>query len=330
MNGQANEAVYKSTTFTLYSISEFIDRNVVVEEFTGTGCGWCPRGLVGMEKLRETFGDRFVGIGLHQYNSSDAMYINPKNYARISFGGAPSCRIDRGEEIDPYYGTENDICDDFRAEMAVPALATIAVSGTLNEDATKVDATATVQALFDESYSLEFVLIGDGLKGTGASWNQANYYAQYSATQLPADLAIFGSGGTYGQSSVKGWAFNDVALASSYANGSNEAGQLTLTAGTPQEAAYTLTLPTSTKLKGAIKTDQLYVAALLVDGNGRIANAAKAKVTNEGGTAVSAIQSADAAVVARYSLDGRQLSAPQKGLNIVKLSDGRTVKVLVK
>lgn len=34
--------------------------------------------------------------------------------------------------------------------------------------------------------------------------------------------------------------------------------------------------------------------------------------------------------VARYSLDGVKLSAPQKGLNIVKLSDGRTMKVMVK
>lgn len=32
--------------------------------------------------------------------------------------------------------------------------------------------------------------------------------------------------------------------------------------------------------------------------------------------------------VARYTLDGRKLSAPQKGINIVKYADGRTVKVL--
>lgn len=38
----------------------------------------------------------------------------------------------------------------------------------------------------------------------------------------------------------------------------------------------------------------------------------------------------DTNVTARYSLDGVRLSAPQKGLNIVKLSDGRTVKVMVK
>lgn len=35
-------------------------------------------------------------------------------------------------------------------------------------------------------------------------------------------------------------------------------------------------------------------------------------------------------VVARYTLDGQQLSAPQKGINIVKYADGRTEKVLVK
>lgn len=35
-------------------------------------------------------------------------------------------------------------------------------------------------------------------------------------------------------------------------------------------------------------------------------------------------------VVARYTLDGQLLSAPQKGINIVKYADGRTEKVLVK
>ena len=34
--------------------------------------------------------------------------------------------------------------------------------------------------------------------------------------------------------------------------------------------------------------------------------------------------------VARYSLDGRQLSRPEKGINIIKMSDGSTRKVIVK
>lgn len=34
------------------------ERKVVVEELTGTACGWCPRGLVGMKMLRDLYGDR--------------------------------------------------------------------------------------------------------------------------------------------------------------------------------------------------------------------------------------------------------------------------------
>lgn len=35
-------------------------------------------------------------------------------------------------------------------------------------------------------------------------------------------------------------------------------------------------------------------------------------------------------VVARYTLDGQQIAAPQKGINILKMSDGTTKKVVVK
>ena len=34
--------------------------------------------------------------------------------------------------------------------------------------------------------------------------------------------------------------------------------------------------------------------------------------------------------VARYTIDGVKLTAPQQGLNIVKMSDGSTIKVMVK
>lgn len=37
---------------------------------------------------------------------------------------------------------------------------------------------------------------------------------------------------------------------------------------------------------------------------------------------------ANATVVARYAADGSRLSAPQKGLNIVKLSNGKTIKYI--
>ena len=39
---------------------------------------------------------------------------------------------------------------------------------------------------------------------------------------------------------------------------------------------------------------------------------------------------ADATVVGCYSIGGQALSTPKRGLNIMKMSDGRTVKVMVK
>ncbi|MBE6261278.1 MAG: hemin-binding protein [Prevotella sp.] len=331
VNGNANEASEKDAKFTLYSLTKIIDRNVVVEQYTGTGCGWCPRGHAGMSKMRSTFGDRFIGIALHQYSgqSSDAMNIAKNAYAPVSFGGAPSCRLDRGEVIDPYYGSAYDVCDDFAAEMAIPAMCGIAVNGYYDDGFTKVDAIATVESLFDDKYTLEFVLIADGLTGSGTGWNQANYYAQYSQSDINDEyLNQFGAGGSMGTNPISNFVFNDVAIASSYVSGSNTVSSLEMTAGGALNVNCTLTLPVYSKLKNALQKDQLYVAALVVDQNGKIVNGAKTKVTDA--TSVSGIRTANTTEAARYTLDGRQVSAPQHGINIVKMSDGTIRKVMVK
>ena len=330
VNGQANANAATAARFTHYTLPELLQRNVVVEEFTGTGCGWCPRGLVGMDNLRQAYGDRFVGIGLHQYNSGDPMYIATSSYATLSFSGAPSCRMDRGEEIDPYYGSNSSILDDFAAEMAIPALAKVTVSGTLDAEKTKVEARAEVMALLNDSeFTLEFVVIGDGLTGTTSAWNQSNYYYQYTSSQVPKDLGLFASGGKYGKSAASGWVFNDVALCSSYVSGKNKAPALgTLAAGETATAEYTLTLPTKATLKNALQYDQLYVVALVVDKNKKIVNAAKMKIGQSDADGIRAEKTVTATAEAYYTVDGKRLAAPAKGMNVVRMSDGTTRKVL--
>ncbi len=55
------------------------------------------------------------------------------------------------------------------------------------------------------------------------------------------------------------------------------------------------------------------------------------RIDNLVATAVEEVDAATAArEVARYSVDGRQLTAPQPGLNIIKMSDGTSKKVWVK
>ena len=47
-------------------------------------------------------------------------------------------------------------------------------------------------------------------------------------------------------------------------------------------------------------------------------------------TGISQTEKTEATPVAYYSLSGTQLPALQKGLNLVKMSDGTTVKIFVK
>lgn len=335
VNGQNNANANLAANFTLYTLSKLIDRNVVVEQFTGTGCGWCPRGHVGMEKMRANFGDRFIGIAIHQYSqqAQDAMYIAPAKYAKHGLQGAPSCRLDRGAEADPYYGYSNDILDDFREEMEIPALAEVSVSGTLNTEKTKVEAKAKTTALFDGTYNLEFVLVADGLKGTGTGWAQANYYSSAYASQtgitkasLPDDLKhLYDTGATFYPT------FNDVAIASSYTSSKNQVPALTLTAETEEETTFTLTMPTYTKLKNAIDIEQVYVVALLVNAQGKIVNAAKQQITVADPSGIENVNTAtNSEQTASYTLDGRRVQTMQKGLNIVRMANGKTIKVIQK
>lgn len=60
-----------------------------------------------------------------------------------------------------------------------------------------------------------------------------------------------------------------------------------------------------------------------------VENAAAAKVGAYGTTAIHT-QAAACTETARYTLDGRRLTAPQRGLNLVRMSDGTTRKIFVK
>ena len=317
-------------------IGRFVKRNVVVEEFTGTGCPWCTRGWVGMELLREEFGEKFIGAAIHKYNASDPMY--PSSYANVSFAGAPSARINRGAAMDPYYGSGDKlggIVDDFNAELAKPALVDVNITGEYNDDCTEVTATATIEAVADGGpYSIEFVLIADDLSGTTAAWRQGNNYASNTASYfgvVGTPLADFCSGGQYGQSYVF-LTFNDVAIASSYTGTTNTAAALgTMTNGDIKESTFTLKMPTKAILKNALKLDKVAVAAYVVNPNGTIENAAKVYLQpTEEQLGIEDFKAVDADVVKFYTVDGREIAQPQRGVNIIKLSNGKTAKVVVK
>lgn len=290
VNGHDNELKSQTATAQLITTNGGLRRNLVVEEFTGANCGFCPRGAAAMEVMREKYGNQFIGIAIHGFNPPDPMFLLPRNgdYAYIFGGSAPSLQLNRRYgEIDPRRGTSTDILLDCEAEMQVPITAGLFVEATFNDDSTQVEATATVVGVAEGGpYTIEYVLVGDSIEGEGKSWWQSNYYATSNQGTYFPDMDKFCKGGEYGESYIKNWVYNDVALVSSYKGGHNTATEVgAIATDETVENKFTLTIPTSNELAPYIRKDQLWVMAILIDENKTtqsgtkiVANGAKARV----------------------------------------------------
>lgn len=324
VNGEKNACVKNSATGTLYTVEkEFVKRSVA-EQFTGTSCGNCPSGHVAMHNMHNLYGDQFIGIALHQFNSSDPMYNTSYD---LGFTGAPQCMVNRSSGILMPYEQMPEV---LKASLNEIALAEVTVAGTFADEDTKVNATASVESLVAGDYDIAFMLTADGLTGKTNSWKQHNYFCKgggryNSQASMPDDLKfLWNKGSEYFET------YNDVLIASSYVNSNNKATLPTLVAYGTVNSEYTMKMPTKVALKKALKHDQIYVVALLLDKKtGAIVNAGRARVT--GSTGIEDVTTgSEATVVARYNVNGVQIAAPVKGINIVKMSDGTTRKVLVK
>lgn len=329
VNGEKNASTSNSASGTLITLSKAFKKVTVVEENTGTTCPWCSRGHVAMEKMRELYGDQFIGIAWHYFDSSDPMYFVNYSVPGLQYGAAPQAVVNRSSSaMDPYFDAVSIVATTLDDLPVVD----VKVTGTFAEEDTKVNAKASVESLVSGDYNIVYALVADGLTGTTNKWKQKNAYSKTYAgsngannkSDLPEDLQpLWDAGSTYFAT------FNDILIASSYTKSKNNATLPTLVENGVVSSEYTLSMPTSTKIKSAIKHDKVYVVAMVLDKKGAIINAAKSLVTNSTGIE-NANNSSEATVVARYNVNGVQIAAPVKGINIVKMSDGTTRKVLVK
>ncbi|MBO4611584.1 MAG: hypothetical protein J5671_00255 [Bacteroidaceae bacterium] len=323
----------------LKNLTRIVPRQTVIEEFTGTGCGYCPRGWVGMEYMKANYPESFVGIAFHKYNSSDPMYY--ENYPYLGLTGAPGCVIDRKAEADPYYGFGNDnlgIVDAFNLMNQELPEVDVRVAAQWNNDMTSVDIAAAIEFLIaPESLSLIYVLTADSLTSTATSWKQSNYYYQYTAAQVDngPGLVDFCKNGKYGKSSVK-LTFNDVVIGSSYLSETQNEGQNIFSdegykAGSIYQTTYSIPASTKAWAKSAAKNGHTDISVLVIDNTtGGILNARKVRV--ELPSAVIPVPSHNGTTnqTARYNAAGQAIATPQRGLNIIRMADGSVKKVMIK
>ena len=321
VNRQPNTASNPSGTGFLITLKEKNSVTPVIEEFTGTWCGWCPRGTVGMEKVHETYGDQVIQIAAHNGDPMAITAYNPiiNTYA----GGFPSSITDRQFEADPSFSSLKSVLTTAFKRVAP---ASIDLSAEWDSEAQKkvVFKTTTHFSYSDDNgqYGIAYVLVEDGLKGTGSNWAQSNYYSGQTST---GDMAWWGKQG----SSVSGIEYNHVAVAGwSVQKGVNNSVNPTIIAGEDQEYTYTATLPTTSPIQDKTK---LKAVALLIDRtNGTIVNAAQSVIADFATGVQSVTIDNGLSSDEWFDLSGRKLQKSQKGINIIRMNDGTVKKVLVK
>ena len=294
----------------------------VLEEYTGTWCGYCPRGYVGLEEMNRLYPEDFIGISYHGSSGSGEPMEFTRNYPS-NIAGFPAAFIDRSISTDAFSGNSGSkvfgIDAVWKSACEVPAPAEVDIETTWLEDSI-LKATSLVAFPVENAecpYEVSFCLLCDGLTGTGRQWAQANYYAGESG--WPATMNEFTQGGSY----VNGLTFNFVIVARSSVSGIE--GSLKA----PIEADVTQTYDWQFDLREVLNTsdkpiiqdkEKLSVVVLLIEkATGKIVNANKVKAGSSTlGIEEPVARTADERVVsvAWYDLEGRRVTMPHHGVYI--------------
>lgn len=309
-----------SATFNVYSES-LPRQKQLIEHFTSQYCTHCPKGIAVLEGLVKERDD-IAWVSLHQNMSSKDEYTISKGQSisnALNAISLPGIVINRtcplgSEDLEigiGYPAAYKQQAIDYLNSIIdytnyIPALASINIATAYNEETKKLDITVSGNVLdeFTEfvgtDAALTVFLTEDGL--VSRQLNDGNWDMNFTHDNVLRSIPT----NVYGDN-------------------------LTITNGT-YEKKYSVSISSSwnidnmnvvasigRKVKQANVYDKVWVS-----------NAEKVKAFDRSNSINSAISNgAEATVVARYNANGVRLAAPVKGINIVKMSDGTTRKVVV-
>lgn len=178
-------------------VKNSVRRQVVMEEFTGTWCGWCTRGIVGVEKAKAAFPDNFTAICVHfsSQNATDPYHDASSEGLTNFISGFPTAFLNRTFNFaayDPYYGYSGDIVKDVSNILENTGCeAAMGVASELN--GTNLNLTAVVKPTMDldpQYYGITFVVTEDNLTAPQTNYYSSAYASQtgLSEEQVPEDL----------------------------------------------------------------------------------------------------------------------------------------------
>ena len=333
VNGMDNESDNKSATFPFYIVRQKSPSIVVLEEFTGTWCGYSTEANLVMAELQKEFSDSLITICVHgssQY-ANDPMQIPEYSDVRKLSGGAyPSLVINReGNANDdawtPFYDCDIDYYTKEAYTKIKPGYIKVGATwADESKNAINIQTRTTFELNASElPFEIGYVLQEDGMSGEGVEWAQSNIYSGIediydrrleSLTKLPP--LIYGQ--KYDNVPVAAW---DVYK--------GVPGSLVgpFTAGVPVEGSFLADIKGNTLIQNK---ENLSVVALIVNKEtGKIINAAKCKIGDSlPPSGINSIMKMGATFDI-YNLQGRKVRTGATSLNGlpkgVYIIDGRKV-----
>lgn len=183
VNGDDNDMADRKTSSILVCSSKFFERKVVSEKYSGVSCGYCPRGLVAYDYMNEKYADKFIGISVSNYSTSDPMYCSyyEKYFDTYSPSGAPSLLVNRNKEL-TRNADKGSLEAAFLKQFTEGGEIGITAAFEKGDYANTINATGIVEVVFDKEdadMSMTFVVTEDNV----GPYLQSNYYS--GSTGLP-------------------------------------------------------------------------------------------------------------------------------------------------
>lgn len=152
-------------------------RTVLVEEFTGAWCGYCPDGALILDDILASYPNDAVGVSIHD---GDGMTFNDGIRSGFSVTAYPTGMVDRkvfaGESKEPH--SRSNWKPNTISQIGSYTPANVSMSHTYNPANREIVITVTGDFVDYANGDMRFVamVVEDDVTGTGSAYDQVNYY----------------------------------------------------------------------------------------------------------------------------------------------------------
>ena len=318
VNGKPNTTSFSTSTLDITVVTKVPTCRVVFEDYTATWCQYCPRATAIMEYLTKKHPDDFIGIAVHQ---GDKMGIGGYKTPAVGKFGLPYVWASRRAKVSGYTG--EDLYQEAKARGAVMDI-DVKAEWNASGNAINVQSTTTFRTnMAKANYALAYVVVEDGMHN--ASWSQANSYDGLTdLLEENEEMAVFVKGGRV----IYGLKYNHVARAFLGIDSGME-GSLPNIVVADRDIKHKATFDgVGSNWKPQNKQNLRVVVMVIDNTTHNVVNGAHCPIKPYNTTGLATPKAkAERVEVARFNLKGQRLSAPERGINIVKYSDGTVEKV---